>query len=537
MESKPVQLVLLPTATHQYWADKGEQQVQQAPTPTGPPPTTYEKTLWLKAINDIETIAIPCGKFEVVGNANYFVAVSERLAWNEFQTQPHVAKVEDDHQLGLFDQFTPNIDEYLKHNPEISMWLGNYAALNDITIAELLITPLNAIELAVNRVNHRRHINNLHVNLRELRLFKYVGITNPDEVNDSAFKRLPADTITEEVSESQSLRTYQRYHAPLSTLAGKQRQEAISLALNKAVNYYKMIDSFGIRGFKPELLFRPPHEYAQILGNHPRVASQIYHYAVNNPCHDYKKLRGVALQLESLKYQVESTIMRPDESVVDSQLLLDKNSEELEALINDARLNPTVATLRFGETAVVKGDGDNRMLKKADVGSLIESHLKLAAHRLRIADETLTTGKMPYLWAYWNKVKITGIADKLVGKFNGNVMDLRFTALPVDKAYFDQLVNDDVSIIATDEAVRFAVAIDLKSSGKKPITNLIDVVLYKRISKERGPSIVLSVRGRSKNEDPIEFLHLEAVLNGVALEIAALRHTFSAGGGSLGKRS
>ena len=316
----------------------------------------------------------------------------------------------------------------------------------------------------------------------------------------------------------------------LSQLSPETRQEACNNLLKTVVAHHRILYKLGIKAHSSSFLrLIDIHNMQGTLETYPDLSQQIYEYMIlhgpvknKNFYHDYaEKARQAIYNKAPFTFDKHTA---------------EKLDEEYQILLADRHINNLITTHQIGQVVEAPGEGAARILRKSELGLAIERHLKLAAHAFISDDETLSdVTHIKRLWGFWQPQKVELISEKLVGKFNGTISNLRFVALPADREYFDRYIKYHQEDVDVDNSVRFAIAVDLKSSGRPALSNLIDVVMYKR-NGQLGPTVILSVRGRSKGEDAIEYLHLQSVLHGRVLEANALRHAFSAGAGSLGKR-
>lgn len=385
------------------------------------------------------------------------------------------------------------IDDYLNDYPDRKEWFETYAPkeyypyTGEVDRAKaLLLEPLLRLDAYSSKDNLADFLVKRHAllgtDLPPITTTEKVILDHPVETLRTEFEKLYSETREPE----------------LAKLNPEERTAVCRIVLDKLYAYHRMIDGYGERERTNRRLFDPVEEVIAFYEN-----------------------KEAKMQEFQQKTKEQSHKARYEALIEDLNQGLNDTSKVNENILNTEPLTVTYV------------DGENAPLKKDDISSLIHDHLRLVANQK--ARQALENGAPANaLWSVWNKPKILSIGDKLIGKFHGTVRNLRFVALPVEQEYYDKFIDnhDEVDI---NNCIRFAVAIDLKSSGKPEISNVMDVVMYVRNLPERGPAIGLSVRGRSKNEGLVEFLHLNAVANARKLEIEALKRPFSAGLPSLGK--
>lgn len=413
-----------------------------------------------------------------------------------------------------FDQGIGNygdeIQEFLASVPEDADWFDRYAQANGKSPEQLLIKLLHAYDTGtfsrLKSVLYRRINNEYYYS------YDYVRNNSKDK-NDSEI----IDDLTENnLNRLAKLRPYEP-KPRIFQLRQQDRQSVCAILFSLTIQYHRNLEKLGVTGAPSDLL---GNQAGLALKNHTEIIT---------------KNLGVARQM--VKFLVRNPSVTQDNLELEVTKMQDAAKEHILVLRNNPDLNNDIEHIETGQTVFAPGEGELRIIKSNKLGSVIEEHLRLAAlGRYGANYRSGRSSAANPLGVHWRPTKLVDIANKLTGNFNGRIGNLRFVGLPADPDYFTKFVSSKSGGINQESAIRIGIAVDLKSSGKPAITNLIDVVLYRRDREENDMQVIVSTRGRSKNEDPIEYLHLESIMNGRQLEAQALRQAFSAGAGSLGRR-
>lgn len=417
---------------------------------------------------------------------------------------------DDEKEVSGIGDYKAEIQQFLAANPADNEWLSDYARTNGVKPEVLLERLPQAYDMKIatriNTVLTRR------IDSYAMRAQNYVG-QNASSHSESDMAQKLFELYLPSLEAMDPAYTQPR----IFQLNEEDRQAVCARLFELTIQYHKTLERLGVTGAPVGLLGQ---RAGRLLATHeetisafPEFSQRLVDFLARHP-----DLSRNGLKLEAQRMQ-------------------DSAREHILELITNDDVNSEIARIKLGETVVAPGEGELGVIKRNDLGPVIEQHLRLAALARfgAIYKNDKYKGASP-LGRHWQAAKIVKIADKLIGNFNGRISNLRFVCLPADPEYFSDVVPRNPEAVDQDSAIRFAIAVDLKSSGKPTIANLIDVVMYKRSQEENGMSVIASSRGRSKNEDPIEYLHLESAVNARRLEAQALRHTFSAGAGSLGKR-
>lgn len=271
--------------------------------------------------------------------------------------------------------------------------------------------------------------------------------------------------------------------AEVNRLPLEAQQEVTNALLKRALNYYRLMDICDLPfSADSHILFKSVEDYRQALEANPDMSPRIIKALEAKPQMALADLQRYIDEQRKQKAQIAAR-----------KLSLTGNISN--QLLNDADVNQEIANATFGEFVSVKSAG---VLKKDDLGVIIDKHLKLAAYSSRDRD---------IVWSYWPPSRTNSLAAKLLQKFNGNDQNLRFMSLSVEESDIKlHLKNSDE--VTTDDCLRFVILVDLKSSGKAALTNIVEALIYRQ-KTEKGTTYALSTLATTSAKDAVEYLRLK----------------------------
>ncbi|HSX32168.1 MAG TPA: hypothetical protein VLF43_02815, partial [Candidatus Saccharimonadales bacterium] len=187
---------------------------------------------------------------------------------------------------------------------------------------------------------------------------------------------------------------------------------------------------------------------------------------------------------------------------------LDPQEERLQELLKDPEVQPELANLTVDSVIRIGSEGETIPRDRFD--RIITKHVDLVALTLRkqaLADPDNAHPKMSNHNGF-ARHKIS-IPELLAGSHFGKRESAWFAVLPVEETYLSEYFkNDDLKRIDTKYVARLCVAADLQSSGKPPVTNMLDALLYvRRNAGSTGQSAVALMLRRPTGVQGTEYVN------------------------------
>lgn len=293
--------------------------------------------------------------------------------------------------------------------------------------------------------------------------------------------------------------------AEVSRLTPENQQAVTNALLKRAVDYYRLMDAYNLPcSADSPILFKSVEDYRWALDSYPDKASRIMKALEAKPHMDIESfLRYLDAQRKYNELNNKRKLSRT--GILSNQLFTDPD------------VNPDIAKAAFGEFVAAKKENSPSVIKKDDLGSVIDKHLKLAAYGSQ---------DRGVVWSYWPPSRTNSLAAKLLQKFHGNVQNLRFMSLPIAESDITlHLKNNDE--VTTDDCLRFVILVDLKSSGKAAFTNIVEALIYRK-KTEKGAVYALSTLAIASAKDAVDYLRLRDITNLSDDKLQAIIDKFSA---------
>jgi hypothetical protein len=219
-----------------------------------------------------------------------------------------------------------------------------------------------------------------------------------------------------------------------------------------------------------------------------------------------------------------------------NRFVIDEKAWERQALLGDPDVKPEIMNLQPGD--VVELTEPEAITSKATYSRILNKHFRLIGLGLytRAAERHLDVGlKPPEFSAGWED-RIRDPANKLLGDFYGNVKNLRVIGLPLTEAFITQNYRyyaRNPEEINADDFARMAVLVDLRSSGGRQVSQVIETTIYlqRTVATER---VARSSRGRAKGRAGVLALWQESAERGHELEGRMMQRAFKGIGRSSG---